>query len=295
MHSPYKRRRKRTQAIAKKYGFFPAWPVIEGLYKDELDYHCLPKKNAYKRLWKFITYACEERKQCAYYALKAAYDKPERLTRLMVLETEKPCEEVAALSLTNSRVENLLRRVDFIYDRKKQWIRSISSFNSQAISFDSSQYFVQLMKHLFAKYTVPDFLCRPDDILKKLNFEWFIHIAQGGNIRTAPQFPYEMSSKQAHYFMQARCDYSLKRAFWYGRIRAYGGHENLGIELSRLFERMRIKESDFWNSVLFFFVNYAQDGHEMLELLLVYIMYRKIENPLFSLKGRTLDSLANEF
>ncbi len=93
-----------------------------------------------------------------------------------------------------------------------------------------------------------------------LHQRWFIHVAQGQNIRTADGLPIPLTKKQAHHYLQAPDDFDVIGAFRWAQILDLGGSERLvrsvlGTRLRRVFA-----DDAFWISVFRWLI-----AHPMLD------------------------------
>ena len=139
-------------------------------------------------------------------------------------------------------------------DRRGQWLRQPEDWKSP--SHNAHRQFASLIRHLVAKYPVPEFMdaawLRTGPGSRQMR-EWYLHIASGKNIRTAPT-PIPLTSKMAHYFLEAPETSSIEGAFRWGEVHALGGDATLtnallGTRLANGFDNW-----EFWQSVIRFFV-----------------------------------------
>lgn len=122
-------------------------------------------------------------------------------------------------------------------------------------SHNSWNQFVSLCEHLFVKYEMPLFMYKAwfgDENSQK----WFLYLATGANIRNAPDFPVELTKKQAHYFCQAPKNYSILGAIRYGQVISFGGTNRLADVLvpTRICLPESFPENEFWESVIRWFI-----------------------------------------
>ena len=87
-----------------------------------------------------------------------------------------------------------------------------------------------------------------------LHQRWFIHVAQGQNLRTAAGLPVPLTKKQAHHFLQAPDDFDLMSGFRWAQVSDLGGSERhvrsvLATRLATDFHN-----DEFWMSVLRWFI-----------------------------------------
>lgn len=139
-------------------------------------------------------------------------------------------------------------------DRRGQWVRRIEDW--QAPSHNAQRQFASLVRHLVARFPVPEFMdaawLRQGQGSRALR-EWYLHIAAGRNIRTA-RTPIPLTKMMAHHFLEAPAGASIEGAFRWGEVHALGGdatltHALLGTRLGNHFDH-----SEFWSSVIRFFI-----------------------------------------
>jgi hypothetical protein len=128
------------------------------------------------------------------------------------------------------------------------WLRPIEDWKPQ--SHNTYRQFSSLFRHLFAKYPVPAFFDNAWFNNVVPHQEWFIHVGEGHNIRTAKNLPLVLTSKMAHHMMHAPNDYEILAAMRWGQIQAMGGDERLvrGVLASRI--GTVFANNDFWVSVI---------------------------------------------
>ena len=115
--------------------------------------------------------------------------------------------------------------------RHKQWLRPIEEWFPKTKSRDGR--FSDMIRHLFAKYEVPRFFDRiwfmdPRASKTRHYQEWYIHIANGGNIRSVPDFPAYLTKRMAHLFLQAPAHSRMEHAIRRAQVLALGGRLRRG-------------------------------------------------------------------
>ena len=160
-----------------------------------------------------------------------------------------------------------------------------------------------LARYLFGKYHVPRFLeetwneyeieaeRRIADRERGAKFflNWYISATQGKSVYKLHSKGI-LSKKETHQFLQAPDHYSCNMAMWWAKAMCEGA--NLGIA-NRIVQCTLTRHditSDFWISVMRFFVHNPVDLHEMNDLL-DFIRAERQENPNFKMKGRSLESV----
>ena len=94
--------------------------------------------------------------------------------------------------------------------RHENWRRAPEEWEPVSPFVPARDALGALARHLFARYEVPAFL----DVAWLEGFaphgaahrNWFVHVGDGHNIRTAPDCPVHLTKMQAHHFSQAPGD-----------------------------------------------------------------------------------------
>ena len=145
-----------------------------------------------------------------------------------------------------------------------RWVRSPETWDPR--SHNPYRQFHSLVRHLTARYDVPTFLnsawleglTMPGVVHQR----WFLHVAQGQNIRTADRLPVALSRKQAHLFLQAPADFDLLGAFRWAQVRDLGGDERLVRSILATRLATDFARDDFWVTVLRWLV-----AHPLLDVV----------------------------
>jgi len=112
------------------------------------------------------------------------------------------------------------------------WIRDYTDWKPK--SHNPDRQFGSLIRHIFCKYPVPSFLDKA--WLEMANhgyIEWFLHIAEGNNIRTLKTLPFPITKMQAHHFLDTPDSWELPKALLYGQVIAAGGTPRLAEALRK--------------------------------------------------------------
>jgi PcfJ-like protein len=111
----------------------------------------------------------------------------------------------------------------------KRWVRQPEGWEPR--SHNAYRQFHSLVRHLTARYDVPTFLNTAwlEGLTTKgvVHQRWFLHVAQGQNIRTADGLPVPLTKKQAHLYLEAPDDFDVLTAFRWAQILDLGGDERL--------------------------------------------------------------------
>lgn len=132
------------------------------------------------------------------------------------------------------------------------WIRAPQDWNPEARLTVVEQWSC-LLRHLFAKWPVPDFMdsvwLLPGDLIRKER-RWYCHIAEGGSWRSAVDIPTEFSRRTLHLAMDAPAHLTLVQAFRWGQLRALGAKEELVDEVLASSMAMRLSHQAIWTRLL---------------------------------------------
>jgi PcfJ-like protein len=236
--------------------------------------------------------------------------KPENRASLQKLllwaesETDVLFENFKFGTATYPAVDALIK----LNDRRGQWLRQPEDWKSP--SHNARRQFSSLIRHLIAKFPVPEFM---DAAWLRLNpgsrqyREWYLHIASGKNIRTA-KTPFPLTTRMAHYFLEAPDTVSIEGAFRWGEVHALGGdatltHALLGTRLGDNFDN-----HEFWSSVIRFFVANPMLDRQHVGPIVDYLQAQKFQTreivdqagrttiepppqPNLQMRGRTADTL----
>ncbi len=142
------------------------------------------------------------------------------------------------------------------------WIRQPEDWKAR--SLDACWQLHALVRHLFARYDVPVFMNGAwlEGLTSRgvVHQRWFIHVAQGQNIRTADGLPIALTRKQAHHYLQAPDNYDVLGAFRWAQIRDLGGSERLVRSVLGTLLRTEFAADAFWISVFRWLI-----AHPMLD------------------------------
>jgi len=101
-----------------------------------------------------------------------------------------------------------------------RWVREPEGWEPR--SHNAYRQFHSLVRHLTARYEVPTFLntawlegLTPKGVVHQ---RWFLHVAQGQNIRTAVGLPVPLSKRQAHLYLQAPDDFDVLTAIRWAQV-----------------------------------------------------------------------------
>lgn len=204
-------------------------------------------------------------------------------------------------AIRNSSNNTFLHGICALLDNQNHWIRSIYDWKPN--SHNVLKQFCSLSRHLLVKYEMPVFM---DSVWFMSPFShtfksWYLHIANGGNIRKVSNI--SLTKKMANHFMQAPDNYTIDQALVFGKVLGMGGDYKLVDEFlkSRAWtgNNNYKQHTEFWDQLLWLFINNAFLDRNMLGELVDYIISQKFEghpppHPGFSIKGRTAAALLEQ-
>ena len=132
-----------------------------------------------------------------------------------------------------------------------RWVRAPEEWEPR--SHNAYRQFHSLVRHLTARYEVPTFLNTA--WLKGLtqsgvvHQRWFLHVAQGQNIRTADSLPIPLTKKQAHLYLNVPDDFDVLTAFRWAQILDLGGDERLVRSVMATRIGTEFGHDEFWLTV----------------------------------------------
>lgn len=178
------------------------------------------------------------------------------------------------------------------------WVRSPDTFHPRATCPRTQTS--ELVAHLFARYDAPAFFERawwPDRPVWKRDwpaFQWYVHVASGGSLRTAPRLPTTLTRRAAHEAAQAPSTLTPRQALRWGQLRASGVPETIAAEVLRTPIGTDFTHDAFW---LLFFSKLASQTdlrREQVGPLIDYVRHMRFVAPngeQFSLGRRSVPSL----
>lgn len=128
-------------------------------------------------------------------------------------------------------------------------IRPIEEWKSP--SYNTYRCIASFSRHLYGKYYVPSFMDESWYFDNQVHQNWFIHIGQGQNIRTASFLPVQLTKREAHFFLQAPKDFTPLHAIRYGQIINMGGNEAFVRQIlkTRIANDYDAERNKFWHSI----------------------------------------------
>jgi hypothetical protein len=166
-----------------------------------------------------------------------------------------------------------------------------------------------LLRHLFTKYPIPTFMDSVWEADEQLHQEWYIHIGNGNNIRTARNLPFPLTKKMAHHFLEAPGYFSVIDALLHGQVVALGGDTRISSRLRGT--RMQRFDDEFRQSFIKFLIANPMLDSNQYGPIIDYICHIKYEirneyddrgnivtqnpeQPNFSMNGRNANTLMDQ-
>jgi PcfJ-like protein len=137
-----------------------------------------------------------------------------------------------------------------------RWLRSPDDWKVR--SHNRYRQFHALVRHVLARYNVPVFMNTAwlEGLTAQgvVHQRWFIHVAQGQNIRTATGLPISLTRKQANHFLEVPDDYDIMGGFRSAQITDLGGSERLARSILSTRIATDFQNDEFWLSVFRWFI-----------------------------------------
>ena len=241
----------------------------------------------------------------------AADDRPALLRLLLHSERhlDLQCQGPALSHLGQQPANTLLQGLAALARHHRDWQRPVEDWRPH--SHNARRRFSALARHLLAQYEMPTFMDsvwfqEEGDFARQQ--AWYIHLGGGGNIRTAPELPVQLTKKMAHLFLQAPADFTAAQALRWAQVMGLGGSQVtaraiLGSRMGEGFEH-----EDFWSTVAQFFANHTMLDPDCIGPIVDFIHNQKYvpqevdqpgdqaehqdpPQPNFSMKSRSMDKL----
>ena len=252
-----------------------------------------------------------ELKSVVLLKVRAAFaglaDGEREACRLLLLHVERHADLLStapgALRWGRSPGNTLVEGVLALARHHGSWIGPVESWRPE--SRVQYEQFAALARHLLARYPVPDFM---DSVWfleegeeARRQKRWYVHIAQGGNIRTA-DVPVELTKKMAHEFLQAPEHYTVEEALRFGQVMGQGGHPALAEAVAATHLGRSFEHEEFWSKVVQFLAQHPELEMKWVTGIVAYIHHRKFEplgggdpvEPNFSMKSRSVPKLLDQ-
>lgn len=181
---------------------------------------------------------------------------------------------------------------------RPQFIRSEKEFVLKTKSKDRAKQLKELVRHVFHKYTVPDFMFdvwvdkNNNNIRKQFDFKkWYICVATGGSLykEITKEF---LTKKETHTFLTCSHNINIEQTLVYSIAKCEGAIDGIALRIAR--SKINDKKIDeYWKQNIRWFAKNIPESINQINDLVDYLVAKKLEQPNFSLMGSgfTIQSL----
>lgn len=194
----------------------------------------------------------------------------------------------------------LINEISFF---RSKFLRPEESFVLKTKSSNRNKQLRELVRHVFNKYPVPEFMYAVWEWEKKdiqglkscFDFkEWYICIASGGSLYkeiTKNHF----SKKETHLFLTCTFGLSLDESLVYSVAKAECGEDKGSLRIAKSKIKSQIF-NNYWRDNIRWFAKNLPDNVEAINDLIDYLIHKKNENNEFTLigSGLTVKSLTKK-
>lgn len=231
-------------------------------------------------------------------------DNRKSLDYLNTLKENLIC--IANVSDTFFIEKDSLKLVYNITQLQNDFIRPIKDWKPKSRNRFKQMH--ELLRHLFAKFDVPEFLDAGFVKGELESISLFMNIGQGKSFKDFEFTPnITLNKKTYHHLLSTPADYTFFEAFRRAQILSIGGSEKLvhNILGSKL-KTLQRNQEDFWITVIQFFIAQPMFDYDHVGPIIDYIANKKYatrfengrnlppEQPGFSIKGRTIQALLRQ-
>lgn len=187
-----------------------------------------------------------------------------------------------------------IQAVSHIVRYKDYWIRDI--FKWKPASKQRASQFSELVSYLFCRYPVPVFLYKAFINERDQRFmRWYIDLGTGASMKDMMSMPIPFTQRMGHFFLQAPEKFTVTEALRWAQVKGLGGGDPLAHRI--VYSWLSTKpfgDEEFWQSFLRILVREEAFMFDHLTGMIDYLREMKRENPDYSLKGRTCNSLIRQ-
>lgn len=165
----------------------------------------------------------------------------------------------------------------------RRWLRPVEDWHCDpCVNGHPSplEQFSSLARHLLARYHVPYFMdiafFEGLDEYGLKQQQWFLHVANGGNIRAVPG-AIRLTRRMAHILLNAPSHIrdSIERSMRWAQVIGMGGDERLARTILSTRLGRSFDDDEFWSTVVFFLANNAMLDPARVGPLIDYIYNMK--------------------
>jgi len=172
-------------------------------------------------------------------------------------------------------------------------VRTIETWNNEEVM--PEHQLRSLIRHCFAKYDTPVFLENAFFEAAKTQMLWYVQMGNGRSVKTLSQLPVKLTHRMAHEFRLAPKHFMPLEALRYAQAIGFGATTNVAkmLAMSSLARGCGDNEG-FWSGVVQFFANEETLDATQMHIIITYLEHVLVENPTYSLKGRTFKALLRQ-
>lgn len=231
-------------------------------------------------------------------------DAHSQINRLFCEHDKNPkiLEFVLYLSINSKILDNpdsaYTRMCSLIFRNLSNSVRPLDTWKHNTHSVP--RQIALLLRHLFAKYEMPAFMDNAWYGNDSRAVDWYLHLGQGNNIKTASKVP-TLTKKMAHTFLSAPNKYNPMQAVRWAQAQGVGCDKRMAKAIAATCLSQYYTNNDFWITVIQFFANAPMFDTVQVEPIIDYIKHKKFggrypifaegDTPNFCMKGRTPNSL----
>ncbi len=184
----------------------------------------------------------------------------------------------------------------YVHRFRNRRLREYSNWTYRGKSKKIEKQRIELIRHAFAKYSVPSFLEDAFISEEKNTFntygKWYIAVAQGDSLYKTCTTGI-LTKKETHHFLQAPDKLAIAEAVWWARAVAISGDIGIAYRIARSPIGMLSYENEFNIDIHRFFTNNPVSMKEIEELL-DYIHAMHTENADWTIKKRSLEAVRRQ-
>lgn len=180
--------------------------------------------------------------------------------------------------------------IEDIKEYRQYFLRSEKDFVVKTKSKERAKQVKELVRHVFNKYTVPDFLYnvwteKSNNLIRKqFDFKkWYICVANGGSLYKEITKEH-LTKKETHTFLTCAHKVNIEEALIYAVAKSEGANDGIALRIAR----SKINEhalSEYWKQNIRWFVKHTPENIAQINDLVDFLIYKKQESPSFSLMG----------
>jgi hypothetical protein len=262
--------------------------LFEGIINGSIDNkdlgHLFPKKN--KSSWEHL-----------YRSLKETSRKSAILRKLLshiLLVSDNFITDII-ISHNTTRSSNA-SALDAICSNWDERVREIETWEPK--SRNHASQLKSLIKHLYCKYPVPDFLINSFPSQNQAGIYLYIHLANGGSMKNFPFLPNLVLNKKIYqHLLTTPDDYDFLAGFRRAQILSMGGDEKIFSAVQKTQEIREGRNDTFWVTVIDMYIKAEMFDYNKIPEINDYIrhmvMNQRPHAP-YSMKGKTIASLLNK-